>query len=284
MARKIGFIDYRLNNFHANIYLDLLRTKLKGRGWKVGACWAMDEKEGRLWAKRKKVPFVSDLEEMRDCDGLVVLAPSNPETHWELAQLALPLGKPTYIDKTFAPDLATARRIFRLADQCGVPVITTSALRCSASLRKLADQLETEGIRHIQAWGGGRSFDEYSVHPLEMIVSVLGPEVKRVMRVGNNHFHQVQLEFSKGRTATVFVHIEAACGFSAMISSAKRTQYVCCDGDPFFEELCTLVLDFFRKGEETIDRREALAIRAIQDTMAKPACRRGFVKVAGLKT
>jgi hypothetical protein len=44
-------------------------------------------------------------------------APSTPETHLELCQAVLPFGKATYVDKTFAPDLATAREIFALADQ-----------------------------------------------------------------------------------------------------------------------------------------------------------------------
>ena len=278
-AKQIGLVDYRLENFHANVFVELLRTKLKRRGWKAAARWAMDAKGGRAWARRKRIPFVDDVRAMADCDALMVLAPSNPETHLRLARLAFPLGKPTYVDKTFATDLAMARRIFRLADRYHVPVITSSALRCSASIRRLAAQVQGEKIRHMQAWGGGRSFDEYAIHPLEMVISVLGPEVQRVCRLGNTHYHQLQLEFSGDRTASVFLHTQAACGFHAMISTEKSTHYVNCDADPFFQDLGSLILDFFESGRETIDRRESLAIRAVLDAARRPEARRRFVRI-----
>ena len=30
-------------------------------------------------------------------------------------------GKPTYVDKTFAPDFETAKRIFEIAEKVGIP-------------------------------------------------------------------------------------------------------------------------------------------------------------------
>lgn len=279
-TRRIGYVDFKLNNFHANVYLDLLRGELKGRGWEVAKCWGMDEAEGRRWASEKQVPFVEDVRAMADCDALVILAPSNPETHLELARKAFPLGKPTYVDKTFAPDHKTARKIFALADRHRVPIITSSALRCAASLRKAVAELGRGGIRHMQAWGGGRSFEEYFIHPLEMVISTMGPQVARAMRLidGANH-HAVHLQFADGRSASVFVHANTATAFEAVLTTDEKTVHVSCNADPIFRDLAAMILDFFESGKESIDREETLAMFRVMDAASRKAALGKFAKV-----
>ena len=52
-----------------------------------------------------------------------MLSPDNCEMHETLCPLPLASGKPTYIDKTFAPDGAAARRIFKMAEAAEDPVL-----------------------------------------------------------------------------------------------------------------------------------------------------------------
>ena len=82
-------------------------------------------------------------------DYLIVLSPDNPEFHEELSQLPLQSGKPTYIDKTFAPDRETAIRLFDLAAKHGTPMYSTSALRFASEYR----ELDRSDIQTISAWG-----------------------------------------------------------------------------------------------------------------------------------
>ena len=248
--RSIGFVDYNLNGYHANTFCKLLQTELAGRGWRVSRCWAMDEVTGREWAAKWGVPYTSHLGDMHDCDGIMVLAPSNPEVHLELARQILPLKIPTYIDKPFAPDLCTAREIFNFADQHHTPVTTTSALRFCRSLQSQCLQTPFKAVRHMQAWGGGASFEEYAIHPLEMIISIMGPEVTRVMKLGDGQHHQLQLEFSGNRTASAFVHTTGSCPFQAMITTEEATRFIDCSQDPIFQDLCSFVLDFFETRKE----------------------------------
>jgi predicted dehydrogenase len=270
-TKRIGYIDRQLGNFHSNVYLDLLRGDLKHRGWEVAKCWALDEAGGRQWAAEKNVPYVADVKEMADCDALIVLAPSNPEVHLELAKKAFPLGKPTYVDKTFAPDLKTAKRIFALADKYGIPVITSSALRCAASLNRLVAELGQDKIRHMQAWGGGRSFEEYVIHPLEMLITAMGPGVKEVMRLndGQNH-NELHIKFTGGRTGSVFVHTNGECAFRAVVTTDAKTVHVDTSPDPIFRDLASLILDFFASGKESIDRKESLALFKVRDAAFNP--------------
>jgi predicted dehydrogenase len=265
-TKRLGFVDYKLGNFHANEYLKLLRGELKPRGWEVAKCWGTDEATGRKWAADKGVPYAASVDAMADCDAMVILAPSNPEVHLELARKVFPLGKPTYVDKTFAPDHETALRIFHLADQHRVPVITTSALRCAASLNQCVAELGREKVRHLRAWGGGRSFEEYVIHPLEMVISTMGPQVEKVLHLadGDRH-HELHLSFSGGRTASVFVHSIGACAFQAMVTTDEKTVCVDASADPIFRDLAGFILDFFESGRESIDRAESLAIFKVLD-------------------
>jgi predicted dehydrogenase len=162
--KRIAFVDYKLENFHANVYLKAFRNQLKDRGYEVTGCHAMDEADGRKWAEKNRVPYFADVLKLNDAaDFFVVLAPSNPEMHLNLARLVFPFGKPTYVDKTFAPHLGTAKEIFALADQHRTAVQTTSALRYTAVQKKLKELGGREKLRHITTWGGGSSFGEYGI-------------------------------------------------------------------------------------------------------------------------
>jgi predicted dehydrogenase len=279
-AKRIGYIDYKLDNFHANVYLDLLRGELKNRDWEVAKCWGMDQEGGRKWATEKNVLYVADVKDMADCDAITILAPSNPKMHLDLAKKAFPLGKPTYVDKTFAPDHKTAKQIFALADKHRVPVITSSALRCAASMNKLVAELGKDKIRHMRAWGGGRSFEEYVIHPLEMLIAAMGPQVKGVMRLsdGTNH-HELHIKFAGGRTGSVFVHNNGACGFQAVVTTDAKTAYVDTSPDSIFRDLASMILDFFESGKENIDRKESLAIFKVRDAAFNKKAVGKFLKV-----
>jgi predicted dehydrogenase len=279
--KRIGFVDYKLDNWHANHFLHLLRDEpaFKHCGWEVAKCWALDEVGGRKWAAEKRIQYVADPREMSDCHGIMILAPSNPETHLALCRKAFPIGKPTYVDKTFAPSFRVAKQIFELADKHHVPVISTSALRCASSLTNAAAELGRDKVRHLQTFAGGGSFEEYIVHPLEMAISVMGDDVKAVMRLADGAHHQLILRFGGGRTANVFLHTGCACEFQAMLVSDAKAVHVSCQKDPFFHELLRRIFTFFETRKESVPRAETLALfRALDVAFNKKALGK-FVKL-----
>src|SRR4051794_28582268 len=128
--KRIGFVDYRLENFHANVFLKAYRGALRERGWSVAGAYALDEGDGRAWAKKNDLAYFDSPAALNESvDAFMILAPANPELHLALCEAVFPFGKTTYVDKTFAPDLATAKMIFQLADRHKTPIQTTSALR-----------------------------------------------------------------------------------------------------------------------------------------------------------
>jgi predicted dehydrogenase len=274
--KRIGFVDYRLGGYHANTYLQLLRNQLKDRGFVVSGCTEMVEAEGQAWATTNEVPYYPSVEELNEVvDYYMVLAPANPEVHLELCEQVLPFGKTTYVDKTFAPDLETARRIFALADEYGVAVQTTSALRYTnvqEALKGIGSQ-----IRHMVAWGAGRSFEEYAIHPLELVVSCMGSRIERCMRRGTGDFSQLLLDFSAQRTAVVNVYCSTKTPFAASVTTSEETRYLPVEASEMFLRTAAAVLDFFQSGKPSSGRDESLIIRRVLDVAGQEATLSSFV-------
>ncbi len=277
--KRIGFVDYNLDNFHANVYLKLLRNDLKDRGFTVAGGTGMLEKESRAWAAQNDVPYFQDVKDLDGAvDHYVILAPSNPETHMDLCEQVFPRGKSTYVDKTFAPDLRTARRIFSLADRHGVAMQTTSALRYTEA----QDHVRSVGadkVLHAVTWGGGSSFGEYAIHPLEMIVSCMGAGVERVMCRGTEDHRQLLLDFAGGRTGVVNVYTRTRTPYAAALTTTDGTRYFPVDTGRIFLNTAVAALDLFESGRPAIPREETLAIRRVLDLAGKAGTKKGFVKL-----
>lgn len=275
--RRIGFVDHCLDNFHANVYLQLLRGDLAESGFTVAGCTAQLVEPSQTWARDNEVPWFDTAADMNEqVDAYVVLAPSNPETHLPLCQAVLPFGKPTYVDKTFAPDLAAAEAIFALADEHGAPVQTTSALRYTEVQQFVVDA-GADSLRHIVAWGGGSSFEEYAIHPVELVVSCLGADVVRLQRwQADEQRSRLLLEFTGGRSAIVHVHTDGSTTpYAASVSTTTETRFVTVDTSRIFRRTAQAYLHLFEHGTPTVPRAESLAVRRILDAARLPEARSG---------
>lgn len=280
MSKRIGFVDFKLENFHANVYLRAVREDLAARGFSVAGCWGQDEAVGREWATKNNVPYFGSVRKLdKAVDAYIVLAPSNPETHLALCKAVFPMRKPTYVDKTFAPDVKTAKRIFALADKYGVAMQTTSALRYTQVQDFVREAGGPIAVRHMVAWGGGRSFEEYAIHPVELIVSCMGPAAERLMRRGEGNQQQLIIDFAGGRTAVVNVYCNAKTSFAASVTTEAETRLITPDCARLFTDTATAILDLLETGKPAVDRAESLAIRRILDAALSPKSAGRFVKL-----
>jgi len=275
---RIGYVDYKLENYHANTFLSIFREQLKDRAASVVGCFGLDQEVARAWSAKNGVPLFSSVNELAaNVDAFMVLAPGNPETHWVLCEMTLPIGKPTYVDKTFAPDVETAKRIFALAEKHNAPMQTTTALRYT----NVQDELKQmrHPLRHMVAWGGGSSFAEYAIHPLELVISCMGPDALSVMRRGSGDQSQLLINFSDDRTAVANVYTNADTPFAATLSTAQNTRYIKVDAGKIFVNNAAAIVDFFEAKKPNINPRESLMIRRILDVADDPGVTKGFVRL-----
>ena len=263
MKKKIGFIDLFIDEWHSNNYPAWFAAAPRGGEFELAYAWEKEPFPGRRalndWCRdNHMIPAASIEEVVEKCDALCVLAPANPEVHEELAKLPLRSGKPLYIDKPFADSRAAAERIFAAAEKYGTPLMSSSALRFGDQL--LSGELQTLAPTIMHTTGGGRSYDEYAIHQLEMIVSVMGTEFEDLHLVGDAEKLALTIEYSGGRLATL--DYTKRLPFTITAANADKA-LVRPEITRTFENLTAAILEFFATGVSPIPTAETLAIASL---------------------
>ena len=267
--KTIGFIDYYLSEWHANNY----PAWIKEAGEKVGEdfvvkyAWAeeyvspVDGRNTDEWCKAFGVEKCETLEELCEkADYILVLAPSHPEKHLRYAEKALSYKKNTYIDKTFAPDLATAKKIFEIAEKYGTKFFSSSALRYGA---ELADVV---GGKVMFTQGGGRNLPEYIIHQIEMVVKVLQEKAVRV-RVEKQGCNQyiMTVQFENEKQATMLYSQGYTFGVCVEDENGKAQNKPALSDT--FTGLIEDILRFYLSGEASFDGKETLEVIKIREAV-----------------
>jgi hypothetical protein len=273
-VKKIGFIDYYIDEWHANNYPEWIRdnVKLAGRDCGLAYAWADISREGGLdtaeWCEKFGVEALSSIEELVEkSDYIIVLSPDNPEHHERLARIPLMSGKPVYVDKTFSPDLASGARMFELAGKYGTPMFSSSALRFASELSGYPDdKVNGENLEFVAAMGPG-AFENYSVHQLEMIVSMMGPGAKRVKSLSSESGRLLVIEYADGRRASMTQMQEAP--FQLVMQLKDGSGVLVNECSDIFPRLINAMLDFFESGKPPVPKEETLEIMAIREAGEK---------------
>lgn len=265
---KIGFIDKYLDEWHANNLPIWLRDETE-----VEAIYAYEQMpnpaeggiSGKEWAEKFDATLCDTIEEVVEkSDCIIVLAPSYPELHEELSDIALKRGKPVYIDKTFAPDAETARRIIKKAEENNTPMFSTSALRYANEI----PEIDCENISTYSSRGPG-PLKMYSIHQIEPMVRIMGTEAEAVMFMGDEENPGYVVRFSNNRWATA-QHFDWECPFNISIKyrDDKPAVYVkeCTD---FFPGFVKELVKFFKTGVAPVDYKETVTVVAIRDAAIK---------------
>lgn len=264
--KKIGFVDYYISEWHANNYPAWMKAACEkfGVAYEVAYAWAEKEVspfDGRTtdeWCTAFGVQKCETIEELCEkSDVIVVLAPSNPETHLRYAEKVLQYGKRTYIDKTFAPDYETAKKIFALGEKYHAPFFSSSALRYSAALA------DVHAPKCVTTFGGGSNFPEYVVHQAEMVIAALKrePLAIRVEAQGRQIISTVKLADSV--SATMIYSPDLSYAMSSENENGERVYKT--SGKGHFPALMEDMLRFFEAGEVSFDTGETLAVMKLRE-------------------
>lgn len=274
--KKIGFVDYYLDEWHANNYPKFFQQWTEG--FEVAYAWGQIDKPGGLtskeWGEKYGVQVLDTMEEVIEkSDVLVVLSPDNPEKHVELCAKPLQSGKPTYIDKTFAPTLADAEQIFAMAEAGNTPCYSSSALYYATEY----DAARQKPVSMIDSWGPGE-YAQYSVHQLEPIVSIIPDAPVRVMSIGTPDYPAILVEFAGGQRAKVAVW-RTNGNFCMNIGYQDGTgEHV--EANSNFWEGCTKAMaEFFCTSVPAIPHENTLRVISIIEAGQRAMEREGWVEI-----
>lgn len=268
--KTIGFVDFYISEWHANKYPVWIQeaSKKLGEEFVVKYAWAeqdvspVDGKTTDEWCAEFGVQKCETLQELCEkADYIIVLVPSNPEKHLEYAKEVLKYKKNTYIDKTFAPDYATAKEIFSIAEQYGTKFFSTSALRFAEEIAGV------ENLRALIVSGGGSNLEEYIIHQIEMTVKTMGVGAELVKvekqgkqcvcRIAYGDMRYATLNYSPTSPFTVAMEKQdGACIYTPVTSA-------------FFPNLIEAILQFFKDGKAPFSKEETLEVMKIRESLIK---------------
>ncbi len=267
--KTIGFIDHYIDEWHANNYPDWIRQSALGDKFDVVLAWEETTPEGKMsidkWCAHQGVQKAAGIAQVVDrCDCIVVLSPDNPERHEDLADLPLRSGKPVYIDKPIAPSLAAAQRLFEKAHSHSTPMMSCSALRFGSALQDAVNEkVAQEPVHFVGARGGGSSFAVYSIHQLEMLVTLLGTGAEKVMQCGNQYAHVMLIHYRDGRRGAINVIDSHPFQLSVQYGD---NQCIAIDTiDDFYPGLIEAMLHFFETGVSPISEEQTLEVAALNE-------------------
>ena len=266
--KKIGFVDFYLDEWHANNYPAWIEEANKTLGTDYRLCYAWAEKESGMgtaaWCEKFGAEACATIEELCEkSDVIFILAPSDPEKHLEYARRVFPFGKRVYVDKTFAPNYEEAEEIFAIAKQYGTPFFTSSALRYATELDEL-DQ-----TRRMMVMGGGGNLPEYIIHQAEMAVKLTGIHSAsvRVSAQGDQRIIAVKGEGRDGQPVDITFLFAPALPFSVCAETTDGKSMYRMIRSSFFVLLIADILRFFESGVVPFDPEETLAVMALRDAI-----------------
>lgn len=141
-------------------------------------------------------------EAVRGADALM-LEINDPALHLEYFMRVAALGKPVFLDKPFAPDMAQAHEICAVAAANGTKFFTASSLRFDPAV--VAASAANPTPKRAYLWGplgralAGSSVVWYGVHTVEMLQRLMGRGATSVRAIPDVNGTVFVAEYGDGR-------------------------------------------------------------------------------------
>ncbi|GAB6185987.1 Gfo/Idh/MocA family protein [Thermopirellula anaerolimosa] len=213
--------------------------------------------------REKGVTIYESIEAMLPHVDVVLVESVDGRPHLEQARKVIAAKKPLYIDKPMAASLVDVLKIFRLADDAGVPVFSSSSLRFSSGFQAARrGELPIGTLRKCTAWSPMHIEPHhpdlfwYGVHGVETLYTIMGPGCKTVVREGPE---RVVGTWSDGRIGV----FEARQGYGAEVEGTEGTASAgTYEGyKPLVVEICR----FFKTGVSPVPREETIELFAFME-------------------
>jgi len=212
------------------------------------------------------VDIVGSIEELCDKVDVVFLESVDGRPHLEQVKPVLAAGKPVFIDKPCAGNLADAIEIFELAKEKRVPVFSSSSLRFVPGTLKFRNNspvgrivgcdvrspCATEPHHRDLAW--------YGIHGVEILFTIMGTGCQSVTRVHTEGTDLVVGVWENGRIGTYRGIREGRRNYGALVFGKKGiAEGGKKDG---YRHMLVEIVKFFKTGKPPVTAEETVEIMA----------------------
>lgn len=288
--KRIGIIG--LDTSHSEVFTQMINSGEVSGGYKVIAAYphgspdissALQMKPKITEAVRNMgVEIVESIEELLEKVDYVLLESNDGRPHYEQALPVLQAGKRMFIDKPISHDLKDAERIFRAAQQYGVPIFSSSALRYEENTVRVSSGVAGKVIgadvyTPAEIDPGHIDFAWYGIHGVELLFTLMGTGCDRVFRAHTEGTDVITGVWKDGRIGTVRGIRTGAANIAGTAFCEKGIEPV----GPFktYVPLVEQIIRFFDSGQAPVTPEETLEIFRFMEAADKSKKSGKFVKM-----
>ena len=286
---RLGMIG--LDTSHVIAFTSYLNNPKNNTGCKVVAAFpggspdfkASADRVDKFTAEMRdkyKVEMVSSIEELcKKVDG-VLLESVDGRPHLEQARTVIAAGKPLWVDKPVADDLADVIELFRLAKANNVPCWSSSAMRYGEGVAGARNNAELGDIVACDVFGSSSwkelhpSLYLYGIHAVEPLFTVMGMGCETVQRIKVDRGDLVVGVWKGGRLGTFRDLRDGKTEFKTVIYGDKKMG----TGKPVgYTPLIVEIVKFFKTGKAPVTAEETIEIYAFMSAADESEAQGGAV-------
>jgi hypothetical protein len=207
------------------------------------------------------IQFVSQIRDLCPLVDGILLESVDGRVHLDQFRQAATCGKPVFIDKPLASTYSDALEIARIAKARSVPWFSASSYRFGP-----AQAMRSPDVTGASVWGPGPleshqqlDLSWYAIHPIEMLFTIMGPDVEQVTRIYTPDADVVTGVWSEGRIGIVRA-IRPYSTIGAVVFHHGKPPSVYADVDNEYLPLVREIVKFFKTGVPPVSNDVTLKI------------------------
>jgi predicted dehydrogenase len=209
--------------------------------------------------------IVDSIEELCEKVDGIMLESVDGRPHLEQAKIVIKAGKPLWVDKPVADNLADVIELFRLAKENNVPCWSSSAMRYGEGVAGASSNEELGEIVGCDVFGSSSwaefhpSLYLYGIHAVEPLFTVMGRGCQTVRRVKTDGVDLAIGVWKGGRIGTFRDLRGGQTDFKTIIYGKKSMGTGKSSG---YTPLLVEIVKFFKTGKPPVPSEETIEIYA----------------------
>lgn len=226
------------------------------------------------------VRIVPSMDEMLASSDVVMIETNDGRPHLNEALPAFKAGKPVFIDKPIAQNLAEVLRIYQLSEEMNVPVFSSSALRYLDNMSSIdrAKVLSADTYSPASLEKSHTDLFWYGIHAVEPLFTVMGTGCKEVTQQQHSENGDLVVGlWEDGRVGTVRGIRSGKRGFGGTVF--LKDNILTLDTFTGYRALVVKIVEFFKTKIPPVPIEETIEIYAFMEA-AMESRKNGGQKVA----